>query len=229
MPLSSRQIRLTRAEQRQYYACAMEMKSEGVRIDLPQEWEDASCLIQMTIAPPGECEVFELASGGLRYVISVHLRSLARCLIEHVRITVPWDDEIELDFPDERYPIGFFGYPPFPRECILNSRIARTLKFQRAGDSVLGFILAAGVARFPPEHKTGQLVPFTLSLYDQYGMETVGRGHLLSQRCKRARSAVRARSEDLFGNVKPHVVTQERWTREFASDSERKSAEVVQG
>jgi hypothetical protein len=172
--MSSRKMRLTRAEERQYLTCAREMKSEGVSIDIPQEWEDNSRLLEMTIAPPCDCEVFELARGGLRYVISVCIRSLARCYIEHVRITVPWDADIELDFPDERYPIGLLGYPPLPRECILNSRIARTLKFQRAGDSVLGVILAAGVARFPPEHKSGQLVPFTLSLYDQFGTESVG-------------------------------------------------------
>jgi hypothetical protein len=60
--------------------------------------------------------------------------------------------------------------------------------------------LATGVSGFPEGYTTGQSVPFTLHIYDQYGEPTLGQGNLFVQRAAKLERVTEAKCQDLFGN-----------------------------
>jgi hypothetical protein len=178
------------------------MMAEGLQLNIPDEWLEHSRLLDVVIAPPSHNQVVERTSGGLNYEVWVRLCSLRRCRVEYAELTVPWDDQIALDSPDEKDLMRRFGPLRRPFQEVLNLRIENTLKFARPGEVVEGVILATGMSRLPDSYSTGQLVPFTLSLYDQYGDALVERGHALVQRAVSRALATEAASEDLFGNLR---------------------------
>lgn len=179
-----RRRRLTRTEERQYLAHATILQQEGISLEIPKEWKEHAYPLEISVAPPPVSEVFERSRGGLSYSVYLRLLSKARCMIEQVAITVAWDDRIILESLDQRYPVGVYGYPPVSWKEVLNSRIEGGLKFARSGEVVEGFLLARGGARFPEQYRTGQSVPFTLSLYDQYRVEMQEHGYLYVQRAE---------------------------------------------
>jgi hypothetical protein len=146
--------------------------------------------------------VVERASGGLNYEVWLRLRSRIRCRVDYAELTVPWDDQIVLDSPDEKDITRRFGPQRLVFQQVLNLRIENTLKFAQGGDVVEGVILATGMSRLPDSYMTGQLVPFTVSLYDQYGEAIVEGSYLSVQRAGRDARAAGAPSQDLFGNLR---------------------------
>jgi hypothetical protein len=176
--------RLTPYEERRYFNVLRTLEAEGVDVNIPDDLVRRVTTIDISIAAPPESEVFERASGGLSYFLSVRLLALKPCIIDCAEIRTAFDDQIALESPDEKYPIGMLGCPPVPHKELLNRRIEKGLRFARAGDLVKGFILATGVSRFPQGYRTGELVPVTLSLYDQFGTEIVKHGQLFVQRAE---------------------------------------------
>jgi hypothetical protein len=202
-----RKRRLTRAEEREYLDYARIMREEGIPLEIPSEWVKHAFPLDIAIAPPPDNQVFERDRGGLSYSVYVRLLSEDRLIVEHVAIATDWDDQIALEEFNRSYPIGMYGYPPLSWEEVLNSRIEKGLKFARPGQLAQGFILARGGTEFPKGYKTGQWVPFTLSLYDQYGNKVEKRGYLDVQRSARRARKLRLPAEDLFGNPIGHGIT----------------------
>jgi hypothetical protein len=194
--------RVTRAQERVHLRNLRMMMAEGLQLNIPDEWLEHSRLLDVVIAPPSHNQVVERASGGLNYEVWVRLCSRSRCMVEYAELTVPWDDQIILDSPDEKDIVRRFGPLRRPFQEVLNLRIENTLKFARPGEVVEGVILATGMSRLPDSYSNGQLVPFTLSLYDQYGDALVEKGHALVQRAVSRALATEAASEDLFGNLR---------------------------
>ena len=198
--MSMRQKRLSRNDEREYLNILKAMQAEGISVEIPQLWLEHSRPLDVRIAPPPISEAFERPSGGVSYAVWVRLRSRMRCMIEHASIVVPWDDQLELDSPDEKNAIYQVGSQHFRLKTVLNLRIENTLRFARGGEVVEGVILATGLWRFPEGYVTGQSVPFTLHLYDQYGDAMEEEGNLFVQRAGRSDRKDEGKGEDLFGN-----------------------------
>jgi len=197
-----REKRLNPGHEREYLSCLRALQAEGICVDIPGEWlERSSCPLDVVIAPPPVSMVFDWPSGnGAGYAVSLRLLSRGRCMIDDCAITVSWDDHIVIQSLDECKSRCEFGKVVVPPESVLNHRIENTLRFPRAGHLVQGVILGRGVSPIPEQYAGGVSIPFTLTLYDQFGDEISQQGHLSVGERARKRTTVERPTEDLYGN-----------------------------
>ena len=74
--MSVRYPRLSRTQQAKYLPCLRQMQSEGIDVEIPEEWEQTSHGLDIELAPPSESIVFEGPSGGTYYAVWVRLLAL---------------------------------------------------------------------------------------------------------------------------------------------------------
>ena len=169
---------LSPSQKREYLNCLRELQAEGICVDIPDEWLERSCPLDIVIAPPAVSIAFDWPSGGAGYVVGVRLLSHRLCMLEDCAVTVPWGDDVVIQSPDVRKSRCDFGPLAFSWDEVLNPRIENTLRFPRAGHVVQGVILGRGGMRIPKQYTSFTPVPFVLKLYDQYGEEITAQGHL---------------------------------------------------
>jgi hypothetical protein len=195
--------RLSQSQEREYLRCLRTLQTEGIRVDIPEEWVERSCPLDVIIAPPPTSMVFDWPSGGAGYAVAVRLLSRRACMLEDCAITVSWDEDIVIQTVEQRNSRCVFGPLVFEAKEVLYHRIEKTLRFPRAGCAAEGVILGKGVSRTPKQYTSGARASFALTLYDQYGDEIVEQGHLsVAERARRRTQVVERPKEDLFGNAR---------------------------
>src|SRR5215472_10305970 len=125
--------RLSQSQEREYLRCLQTLKEEGISVDIPLEWVERSCPLEVIIAPPPTSMVFDWPSGGAGYAVGVRFLSRRPCMLEDCAITVSWDEDIVIQTVEERNSRCVFGPLVFEAKEVLYRRIEKTLRFPRAG------------------------------------------------------------------------------------------------
>jgi hypothetical protein len=173
MPFIKR--RFTPCERAERLRLAAELRASGVNIQVPAEWRDNCYALDLEVAPPGDCVVWDRPSGQAYY--AVYLRACATqsgVRYPEFDIETAWDDQIVLASFDETKTYVEFGGQTYRLEEVLNPRIEDNKKFT-GGQIVFGSVLATGLRRIPPEHGDGAIVPFDLVLRDHCSGEEIRR------------------------------------------------------
>lgn len=192
--------RLSLRQESLYLNCLRELQAEGIGVDIPDEWLDRACPLDINVAPPPISMAFDWPTGGAGYAVRVRLLSRRQCMLEDCALAVPWDERIIIQAVDECRKLCNFGSIVFSLDEVLNHRIEKTLRFPRAGHVVEGVILGRGVARIPEKYGSCAPAPFTLTLYDQFGEELTQQGHLSVEHSRKSMKAITTEKHTLFGN-----------------------------
>jgi hypothetical protein len=192
--------RLNRAEERQYRDHLRQLRAEGFSVEIPEEWEEDSRALDIMLAGPAESKVFESATGGVCYAV------LARFVVERSGLiltewsgSTDYDDQIVPEsFHDDRGPVRNLGGQEYGQHEVLNTRIEKNLTLYR--DRVVeGWLLATGIAAIPVKYSKFAVVPFRLTLFDQFGHEYVADTRLsVSRKAQRENTRV-PRGPGLYG------------------------------
>ncbi len=184
--MSVRDPRLSRTQQAKYLPCLQQMQSEGIDVEIPEDWEEASRALDIELAPPSESIVFESPTGGTYYAVCVRLVALRSGLtLVGWDIATSWDDEIEPESFNSAGPIYTLGRQEY-RPCeVLNQKIESNL-FLRRGQIAEGWILANGLRPIPPQFDDHSIAPFEVRFFDQFHCAHPAQGTLsVSRRAPR--------------------------------------------
>jgi hypothetical protein len=163
---------LTQAERTEHLVRAEQLRASGVEIEIPKDWQEQNRPLDIIVASPRECTVYESRSGGPHYAVLARLVARSGLILTDCDITTKYDGEIVLEsFRDAVCTLGGVEYC---QRDVLNHHIENRLRLP-CGEMVEGLILASGLARIPAEYRDGALVPFeitfTTSLGNVYGAE----------------------------------------------------------
>lgn len=149
-------------------ARARKMSACGVRLQIPEEWEERARSLDIMVDGDFPATVFDLDSGTAAYAIWVRLVARRRVMLMDCRLATDCDGDIRLagNF-DDREPIWWLGHQDFPRRQVLNPRIENHLKFQGYGRTMEGVILATGSKGIPVSWHHGTTAPIRISFLDQ--------------------------------------------------------------
>jgi hypothetical protein len=165
MPL--RKNRLTRFEEEEFLQAAQQLRDQGVRVEIPEEWVKRCRRFEITIAPGSSIYVRSL--GITYYMIFIQCTALQSnsALQDGLEITTGWDDDVvPITRNKGKYRIGRLH---FDRDEVLNERLETCIRFPQIGSRVEGWLLAHGIRPVPPEYGAGNLAPFELKLSDHNG------------------------------------------------------------
>ena len=138
------------------------------------------------------------SNGGVRYAVWVrmvarHVGSLLDC-----QLTTRWDHDISLNSFDDRL-VCKLGEEEYSQADVLNQRIEESLRFHR-GDIVEGVILATGIRPIPRAFRQGMLMPFELTLEDEFENQTIVTGDLSVDRTARSTELPARCGTGLYGD-----------------------------
>jgi hypothetical protein len=112
------------------------------------------------------------------YVLPVFIRrdEPGTTIIRDCTLRAPWDDSIEWLEEDAEKNVGWYTFSEqtcprvheFPRVMVLNHRMTGTL---RRGDIREGVLLGVGSAPIPEAYRSGEKIPITLTILDQWDCE----------------------------------------------------------
>jgi hypothetical protein len=200
MEMPANKPKLSSADEREYCNCLRQLQAEGINVEIPEEWQDYSRPLDITLAGPAESKVFESATGGVCYAV------LARFVVERSGLiltewsgSTDYDDQIVPEsFHDDRGPVRNLGGQEYGQHEVLNTRIEKNLTLYR--DRVVeGWLLATGIAAIPVKYSKFAVVPFRLTLFDQFGHEYVADTRLsVSRKAQRENTRV-PRGPGLYG------------------------------
>jgi hypothetical protein len=175
------------------------MQSEGIDVEIPEEWEQTSHGLDIELAPPSESIVFEGPSGGTYYAVWVRLLALRSGLtLVGWEITTSWDDEIVAESFNSAGPIYNLGRQEYLRCEVLNQKIESNLSLRR-GQIAEGWILANGLRPIPPQFDDHSIAPFEVRFFDQFHSEHPAQGTLSVSR-RSPRDGMKApRGTGLYG------------------------------
>lgn len=152
------------------------------------------------------------------YVLPVSIRrdEAGRTIIRDCTLRAPWEDEIEWLEEDTEKNAGWYTfseqtYPrmhEFPREMVLNHRMTGTL---RRGDIREGVLLGLGKAPVPETYRSGDKIPITLTILDQWDCEPSATFDFrLTRRRTRAQEIRKSARGPLLSRRDPVVTTTNR-------------------
>jgi hypothetical protein len=235
--------RLTRSERAERLRTAEELRAQGVDIVIPPEWRENSSPIEIMIASPHDCLVWN-RSGGQTYYC-VYLQICARrsgLLYPEFDLEVPWDSGIVLERfePITKKGVGFkavmnfkqgldFGGQRYWGEEILNRRIADGERLP-SGRLIYGFLLATGLRRIPAEYGERALVPLHLIVRDQISgdiMQTV-QADLAVVRGREPKCTVPFVPEGLYAPEPPPPTTEKQPEPSFSFKSKQRIDQIMQ-
>jgi len=153
--------RLTRSELLDFAAAAVELRSLGVAIDVPEEWRRSANFVDVSISPAST--IYELGRGKTLYAVRVRLVSTSPNLVLNQFDIAPfWDSGVLCEL-DENY--RFAPGVEFDAKQVLNSRFDQGLRFRFNGDRVEGWLLGMGLNAVPAEYGAGFSAPIELLLF----------------------------------------------------------------
>jgi hypothetical protein len=162
--------RLSRSDRAAYRRCLREMYREGIDVDNPQDSPEDAPALAVTVIGGLVSLIFNLPSGLAGYAVFLRLVAWkGLIMLEQCEIATEFDDQIELECFDLTGPICTLGQCSHPAAEVLNDNFP--LKFRQRGHRVEGWILATGLQPIPKEYVQGMMLPFKLSLWDQFGDE----------------------------------------------------------
>jgi hypothetical protein len=197
MPI--KKSRLSQAAVGMHLDYLRQLQVDGLDVEIPEDWEENSRALKVVLAGPAENIVFESPTGGVHY--AVLFRSVAErsgSALTDWGMSTRYDDQIVPESFYDRGPFCKLGGREYLQRGVLNGRIESNLVFSR-GDMVEGLLLASGLALIPAEYGNGAVVPFQLSFWDQFGVETCFTGELSVLRQVRRENAGVRRSTGLCG------------------------------
>jgi hypothetical protein len=197
--MSVRDPRLSRTQQAKYLPCLQQMQSEGIDVEIPEDWEQASRALDIELAPPSESIVFEGPTRGIYYAVWIRLLALRSGLtLVGWDITTSWDDQIVPESFNSVGPIYNLGRQEYRRCEVLNQKIESTLSLRR-GQIVEGWILANGLRPIPPQFDDHSTAAFEVRFLDQFNYEHPAQGTLSVSRRSPRDSVNRPRGTGLYG------------------------------
>jgi hypothetical protein len=181
MPITK--SRLTKAGEASYLQCLKELRVAGCDVELPSEFLQETCDLDILLGGGLSSRVVQGPTGGTYYAVWIrmvarhsHLTLLA-CNIETL-----WDDQIELQSFHLRESIYRLGCLHYPAKEVLNDRIENYLSFNYRGQLVEGVILFSGLKPIPDQYCEGMSVPFKLTFLNQFEKEISVESELLVER-----------------------------------------------
>jgi len=169
--MSTLKRNLTKADVAKHLPRAEQLRSSGVDVEIPEEWQPGSRVLGIEIATPPVSLVWDLPGGGVYYVVGVRLLATqSGVTLQQCEIAVHWDDQVVLQSFDEGNPDVKFGGHLYRQSEILNQRIENYLRLD-CGHFVEGWLLGRGLRPIPLEYSNGAIVPFKLTFEDQFGSE----------------------------------------------------------
>ena len=132
------------------------------------------------------------------------------------------DDQIVPESFDDRHLIFKLGGQEYCRREVLNPRIEKNLVLPR-GQIVEGWLLATGIAPTPGEYSNSAVVPFRLTLRDQFGYEIGIAGRLSVLRKVQRDSTGMRKGAGLYGLD----ATGKPWELSIEEDARRRYLEVL--
>ncbi|HEX6505809.1 MAG TPA: hypothetical protein VF011_21410 [Terriglobales bacterium] len=161
--MSSRKLRLSRAQQKEAYARLRQLQGEGIDVDIPDEWQEVCPLSITPGRQPGI--VCDLGGGNTGYAIWVRIVSQCRVIVPGHEISSEWD-EGSIELPDLHETRGRYKFGPldYAVKEVLNDQLERGLRFNFRGDMVEGVIIAYGCEPIPETYHG--LVPVRVTLID---------------------------------------------------------------
>lgn len=172
MPTKRRGLR--REERAEDLVRAEQLRASGVEIEIPQGPTNRNPGLEIVVADPMACTLYEFSSGVIGYAPRVRLIPRTGMTIEDCDISTKWDDQIVLEsFHCKPCKLGNVLYG---RGEILNDRIEHGLRLRR-GDLIEGHVLATGLLPTPIEYHDSP-VRFEITFFDQFGDDYRANGML---------------------------------------------------
>jgi hypothetical protein len=198
MPI--RKPRLSRAEKATYLDRLLQVRDEGIDVEIPEEWLEAARVLEIGVGPPWENMIFNVQHDGVAYyAVWVRLVALrSHVIVPDCEIRTAFDNHITVLPLDPRNQVFKLGWFEFERREILDVA-GKNLRFWYRGQIVEGWLLASGAAPIPAEYPDFAMVPFEIVLTDQFGHESHADGRLSVARKSRLDNAGVSRGTGLNG------------------------------
>jgi hypothetical protein len=215
--------RFSRAEEATYRDCLRQLQAEAIDVEIPEDGQENSRALDIVVAGPTESAVFESATGGVNYAVLARFVALRSGLtLSEWSLCTHYDEQIVPESFEDGSPECKLGGREYQLREVLNMRIEKDLVLRR-GQIVEGWLLATGIAPIPAEYRNFAVVPFHLSLWDQFGNEIDAEGKLSVLRKARRDDIAVQKGRSLYGmdmTGKPRELSVE-------EDSRRRYRELV--
>lgn len=235
--MSVRTSRLSRAKEAEHAYYLREMQSEGLDLEIPEEWEERARVLDIVVAGPAESTVFETTTGGVAYAVRIRAVAVrSGVILAAWGLSTDYDHQIEPESFDEGSSVCRLGGQEFSPREVLNSRIEKNLVLRR-GQVVEGWLLATGITPIPAGYRNFSVVPFQLTFWDQLGNEFQTPGNLSVLRTAQRHRTNRRRGTGLYGlddTGKPRELSLEeesglRYRELVRQERARRATEVATG
>jgi hypothetical protein len=177
---------LSRDKIARYLNRLRQLQDEGVDVEIPEGWQEATPFLQIEIGPPWENTIFDLYGGGIAYyqfwARMMALRS--NVVLSDREIRTSWNDEISFLPLDARNHVCKQGWQEFEERDVLDLA-SKTLRFSHRGQLVEGWVLASGITPIPTEYADFAAVPFEVVCTDQFGHESRAEGMSVVRRSQK--------------------------------------------
>jgi hypothetical protein len=220
MPI--RRLKLTKAEQIQDRARAEQLRASGVEIEISEGPKEQDRALEIVLAPPMDCTLYEFKSGMIGFAIRVRLSARTGMTIADCDISTKWDNQIVLQsYPNDL--ICNLGNVQFERGEVLNHRIESGLQLRR-NQLVEGYVLGTGLQRIPTACEDFATAPFEMVFFDQFGDGFRADGVLSILRQARDKNVKAEKGTGLYGGEPPAPsVAEESRLRYLAMIAEEKT------
>jgi len=180
-----KRTRLSAVQQARYLGRAQELIAAGIDCEIPHEWHENSRSVEISVAPPQENILRELATGVTAYAIEVRLLGLRGNLVfEDFTIASEWDSDLVALRANGKNLYGVGAAFEFTEREVLNPRIEKGIHFRR-GDVAKGWVLARGYKPIPDEYPDRMTTVLTLTFTDQFGYDHPARAKAILERSAR--------------------------------------------
>ena len=160
--MSLKRTGLNVARQRKHLACLLQMRAEGLPVEIPEAWRSS---VGLEVWPSPETCIFDLPDGRAGYRCEVHMLAAQSLWLVDCDMRVVWETDIVLESFDDKQRMWRFGHDEFVPDNVLNNRIEQGL-YLRPGRPIAGVILATGLKPIPAEYNMGSRATLKLSFYD---------------------------------------------------------------
>jgi hypothetical protein len=165
--MPTRRHRLSQAGRDRYLSDATQLRRAGLEIKIPEDLSVNDPVINIMLGRDLGSLVSQ-SYGRVHYAVWVRMVALRACMLVRWRITTKWDDQVEPNSYGGRSPLCKLGQLDYTETEVLNSRIEESLRFSHPGDMIEGVLLATGIRPIPKRHRQGMLMPFELTIADQF-------------------------------------------------------------
>jgi hypothetical protein len=170
--------RLSRPEEAMKLDYLRQLQFEGLDVEIPEEWQENSRVLDIVTAGPAESTVFESASGGVCYAVLTRLvAERSGSILTDWALSTDYDEQIVPESFDDRDPVWILGGQVYRQGEVLNHLIENGLRLSR-GKMVEAWLLATGLGPIPAHYRNLSVARFQLSFWDQFGREFSANGSL---------------------------------------------------